>query len=644
MIIRMRSHKTLRLLPVFLLLILTACGGLAGEPRIVSTSAVPTVTPSSAPDLGHPAARVNIENGAEIFGAANSCATCHGISGKGDGPVAANFTCTLPDFTDANAVQSKTIGAWFAIVSGGNGDTTATCLMPPWSGRLDEQQRWDVTSYVYSIHYTANQLAQGGTIWQDKCAACHGLTGKGDGPQAKSMARPVPNFSDPSYMLTYSDTYLFKTITNGLGSAMPSFKDSLTDDQRWAVAAYARSLSWDGVQAAFSATANSGNATQAATGSATEAATAATGLTPTPAATDSPTITVGGKITNGTPGAPPFPSGQTVTLHVIDISSGSPKDVQSLDTTTTQDGAFSFGVIKRQPNLVYVVTTQYDGLLQTSTPVQLAPGSSPNVDLSFQVFDTTADPSVIQAQTETVFLAPFSATSLLVNQETNYVNSSNRVFINGQQSVAIPLPSGATQIKLDPAIESQFDIVNGPNPLIIGKNPIYPGQQNALAVQFSYLLPFQSGQEIDLPTAYTIQSLSLHVPQSTGMIINDPSYAPGDPVTLQDGVYDTYDLQGGAQAGSVVHFTLKGPDVQTTDRRNVLAIVLAAAGVVLLIVGVAVWRLNRADVPVAAANPVNTLIQALADLDNRYEQGQIAQADYETERERLKAQIKQRLE
>src|SRR5579859_991529 len=635
---KMRTH-IYRLAILISLLILTGCGGLAGEPRIVSTSAVPTVTPAPPPDLGHPPARVNIERGAEIFGTSNSCATCHGIGGKGDGPVASSFACTLPDFTAVDSSRSKTIGAWFAIVSGGNGDTTASCLMPPWNGRLDEQQRWDVTSYIYSIHYTAQQITQGGTIWQDKCAACHGVTGKGDGPQAKTLARPLPNFSYPSTMLTYSDTYLFKTISNGLGSAMLAFQNSLTDDQRWAVAAYARSLSWDGVQAALGA---APGATQGATAATPEGTSGATPAV-TPAAPESPTIAVSGKISNGTPGAAAFPAGQTVTLHLIDLSSGSPKDVQTLDAKTTQGGTFSFGEVKRELDLIYVATTAYAGLLQTSTPIRLAAGAGPTIDLSFDVYEATADPSVLQVELQTVFLSPFSPDTLLVREGLSFSNTSNSLFLNGPHSAGIALPAGATQIKLDPTIESQFDVQDGPNPVIVGKNPIYPGVQNALVVQFSYLLPFQSGQEIDLPTAYRIQSLSVHVPQSSGYAINDPGFAPGSAVTLQDGVYDTYDLQGGAQAGSVVRFSVKGADVQNSDRRNVLALVLAAAGLVLLVVGLAVWRLNRSEAP-TTGSPVDSLIQAVANLDLRHEQGQIAQYDYETERERLKAEIKKSLE
>jgi mono/diheme cytochrome c family protein len=606
-------------------LTLAGCGGLAGEPRIVSTAPLPTVTVTSPPDLGHPPTRVSIERGAEIFGGDQSCSTCHGIGGKGDGPVASNFTCPLPDFTDADFARSQRITDWFTIATQGNGSTGTTCLMPPWNARLNEQQRWDVTSYIYSIHYKPGELLQGQQIWQTSCAACHGELGNGKGPVAQKSARPVPDFTDPAYMIAISDTALFKTVTNGLGSAMPAFKDSLSDDQRWAAVAYARSLAWDR------------GAAPAATQAATESP-ANTNIAT--AAPDSPTVAVSGKVTNRTTGGSAIPDGQAVTLQVIDLSSGSAKGLQTLLSKTSGGGMFNFGEVQRQLNMVYVVTTDYGGLTQTSTPIRLAAGAGPSLDLSFDVYDATTSPKDVKVEVERMFVAPFSADTLLVRVGISFVNNGNQLYLDGQNSVEVQLPQGAAQVQLDQAFASGFTTAEGPTPVIRSKNPLYPGEVNAIALQFSYLLPFQSGQEIAVPMDYPISLLAIHVPQTSGFVVGnsaDSTFDPGDTVTLQDGVYNTYELQGGLAAAGIVRFSINGQETQNNDRRNVLAVVLFVAGLVLTLTVLAARRLNQQKAPTLSRK--DTLIQQIADLDIRFSHGEIAQDQYEQARNQLKSEL-----
>src|SRR5260221_12933764 len=85
-----------------LLLFLTGCGGLASEPPIIVTAPLPTITPTSPPDLGHPPARVSLARGAEIFGGQPGCWDCHGISGQGNCPVSANFSCKITELRHAD--------------------------------------------------------------------------------------------------------------------------------------------------------------------------------------------------------------------------------------------------------------------------------------------------------------------------------------------------------------------------------------------------------------------------------------------------------------------------------------------------------------------------------------------------------------
>lgn len=84
-------------------------------------------------------------------------------------------------------------------------------------------------------------LAAARPIYQEKCAQCHGDTGKGDGPEA-AMYYPSPkSLIDASQMNTVTDGEIFYQISEGR-KPMPSFKKRLTEEQRWQLVVFVRSL------------------------------------------------------------------------------------------------------------------------------------------------------------------------------------------------------------------------------------------------------------------------------------------------------------------------------------------------------------------------------------------------------------------
>ncbi len=72
--------------------------------------------------------------------------------------------------------------------------------------------------------------ARGQSLYQTNCARCHGADGKGAVPGAR-------NFNDLDYMRGENPGYFYTAVTEGRGE-MPSFKDTLTSDERWDVIFY----------------------------------------------------------------------------------------------------------------------------------------------------------------------------------------------------------------------------------------------------------------------------------------------------------------------------------------------------------------------------------------------------------------------
>ena len=83
-------------------------------------------------------------------------------------------------------------------------------------------------------------LAAGQKIYLKRCAACHGNTGNGDGPDAADLGIHPAKLSDP-VMRAETDGELFWKITVGK-KPMPNYGTRLSPTDRWNVINYLRTL------------------------------------------------------------------------------------------------------------------------------------------------------------------------------------------------------------------------------------------------------------------------------------------------------------------------------------------------------------------------------------------------------------------
>jgi high-affinity iron transporter len=89
----------------------------------------------------------------------------------------------------------------------------------------------------------APSVARGREVYERQCASCHGATGLGDGPAAARI-EPVPaSLADRAALRGATPLDFFRRVTIGVaGTSMPAFEQTLSLEDRWAVAAYATLL------------------------------------------------------------------------------------------------------------------------------------------------------------------------------------------------------------------------------------------------------------------------------------------------------------------------------------------------------------------------------------------------------------------
>jgi cytochrome c oxidase cbb3-type subunit I/II len=200
------------------------------------------------------------------------CVGCHGKAGDGNGVAATflsprprNFTLGVFKFRTTPSGSLPTDGDLFRTVTRG----VRWTAMPTWH-ELADKERLAVVTFIktFSSRWKDEQPEPAATINEPpkptpalvargkdlyvkaKCFQCHGDGGKGDGESAAELTddlkfpiRPA-DFTRGQFKGGSSVRDIFRTMTLGLdGTPMPSFGDSMSEEERWAISYFVLSLS-----------------------------------------------------------------------------------------------------------------------------------------------------------------------------------------------------------------------------------------------------------------------------------------------------------------------------------------------------------------------------------------------------------------
>lgn len=227
----------------------------------------------------------DMDRGRELYG--RYCAWCHGENGDGQGPAAPYLNPPPRDFTFGFYKWRSTPfegfvptdGDFMRTIGGMDGHAgagipgwrgLAGTSMPGWSDVLTKGEILDIAAWIKDLAYlgepefdevsvagktppTPEALEEGRRIYGELCSECHGRAGRGDGEKKLRDdwgARTWPRNLTKGWTFRMGSTVeeIYRRITIGIpGTQMPSFADPaskkvLTEDERWAVAHFVRSL------------------------------------------------------------------------------------------------------------------------------------------------------------------------------------------------------------------------------------------------------------------------------------------------------------------------------------------------------------------------------------------------------------------
>jgi mono/diheme cytochrome c family protein len=539
--------------------------------------------------------------GAQVY--AEKCVACHGPQAEGDGPRAeqiraeGNVVANLIEPAKYRAARPRD---WHDIITNGRIQN----LMPGFSGSLDAQQRWDIQSYVWALGTTSQTITAGGELYAQQCASCHGAQGETTfGPA--SLALKSPNFLADKSLLE---------ISGGMTRGDPHAGVQLSEDQRFQVADFVRSLSYVYADPAE------------------QAVTRVTG--------DGVLML---NTVNGTPNGG-SPQGLTMLLRAYDQTS----EVLTRTATVNNAGVAVFDELPRREDYFYQAELDYEDGRFYSVPMQFISATT-SISEALRIFETTTDPKDISISEKHFFVQDISEGTASIVEYYIFENASDRAYIGEdagdgrRHTLRLSAPQGAQNLRFDGLGLGRRFFQEGD--VIFDTDVVVPGQQ-AQQVTMIYEVPYRGQKTFEREIFYPTTRWDVLVPENTGA---------GDPLTvtgLEDrGIQQTPSgnlhlyVGQAANAGASLKWTLQGQPlgaaIPGADPRAI-GIGLIAFG---LSIGIAYFLLMRVrsirKQQLSPAKQRDLLLRQIALLDDEHAMGKVKDADYQAQRARLKEELRE---
>jgi hypothetical protein len=347
---------------------------------------------------------------------------------------------------------------------------------------------------------------------------------------------------------------------------------------------------------------------------------------------------VQGRIVNVTDG------GSDVVQHPIVLNTyqlGAPID--SATATTDDEGRFEFTELTTDADLQYQLTTEYQGAEYSFEAFSFPAGETVH-EATLAIYSSTSSDQAIWISRSHV-IVNVNGESLEVTEYYQFANGGNTTFIGTRdiapglkETLRFSLPREATELTLGGELmDCCIEPVEGG---FVDTMIVLPGTKEML---YTYRIENASGS-YDLPVTlyYPVDSFDLMV-QGKDVDVVCEQLIEGDPLVTEEGQIVRF-LGQGLEPYTTLDISLSGLGGGGGGLFSWQGIVILVAAHAAGLFALNYWRRRRRRLAVVTGSAGERadrgrLLQEIADLDDAYERGDIAEEDYTQRRSLLKARL-----
>ncbi len=458
---------------------------------------------------------------------------------------------------------------------------------------------------------SAPDVQNGAMIFTQNCAACHGDTGLGNGPQSQQLPVTVPALGMADIARSASLAQWFTTVSQGnLDRFMPPFIRDLSDQDRWDVVAYALTLHTTPDQIAQGKALFDANCSNCADKFTDQKMMAAL--------SEDDIIRI---IKNGQGDIPAFGK---------NFSDDQALDVAMYIRTLTFAPAAPPTATTSAVTVSTAIPSMVSGTASTEvTPaVSATPSSESTNDFTLLKMNQVHVYSDFATQGQAQFIEIYA-----------FTNTSNQTVIISSDGVTIPFikfPKGAQNTGYEPD-------PNSAQLVAAGKGIAAPPSNDPYAIVAFFTLPYSGQLEIKQPFGIDAPSVVLLMPE--GINVTGSQLTDNGTVAIQNNNYQEFSASG-FRTGDVLDFTVNGMP-QTASSANNLPQILFIGAVVLglILIGAGIWFFfrNQKNAPEEDEDEFESadeVMDAILALDDLHRAGKINEEAYQGRRAELKEILK----